>query len=199
MRELHAAWHENGGRHRRGHDAIAPADIRLARAQDSPQPEARDSLKLTMLLDPEARKAERLKYQQKVEAAEAAYAARHARPGTGDQRQAAPEQPRPQQAKPDHAPAEPRDKPVSRIDERTKPLDDQHADRRIPERSRLPKNDTAQMLGGYGIAIASVADAVNILPGRWDAVVAGFIGAAVATVAWANRRWKEQHGHRPED
>lgn len=198
MRELHAAWHEHGGRHRRGHDAIVSADSYLARVQDPPRHEAHDSLKLRMLLDPEARKAERLKYQQKVEATESAYAAKHAKPGSGDQRPAA-EQPRSQEAKPEHAPLETRDGPVSRIDERTKPLDGQHEDRRTPERSRLPKNETAQMLAGYGIAIASVADAVNIMPGRWDAVFAGFIGAAVATVAWANGRWKEQHGHRPED
>jgi hypothetical protein len=153
-----------------------------------------------MLLDPEARKAERLKYEQKVEAVPgtAEYAAKHAKPKPSDQPRT-PEQRKPQEPKPEHAPPETRDNPTSKIDERTKALEGQREDRRTPERSRLPKNDTAQMVAGYGIALASVADAVNILPGRWDAVLTGFLGAAVATVAWANRRWKEKHGHRPED
>jgi hypothetical protein len=43
------------------------------------------------------------------------------------------------------------------------------------------------------------ADALNVLPGKWDAVAASFLGAAVASVAWGNRRWKDRHGSRPED
>jgi hypothetical protein len=198
MRELHAAWHEHGGRHRRGHDAIGPADIRLARVHDSPTPEARDSPKLKMLLDPEARKAERLKYQQKVEATEAAYTAKHAKPGSGDRRQA-PEQPGPQEARPEPAPPETRDKPASRIAERRDPLESQREEQRKPERSRLPSNEMSQAVAGVGVALSSVADALNVLPGRWDAVAASFLGAMVAGVAWGNKRWRDRHGNRPED
>ena len=199
MRELHG-YH---GEHRRhAHDATAPADTHgkhaRDRAQDAPKHAPHDSPKFKILPNAESRKAEYFKYQQKVDAAEAEYAAKHAKPKPGDQPRT-PEQRKPQEPKPEHAPPETRDKPTSKIDERTKALEGQREDRRTPERSRLPKNDTAAMVAGYGIAFASVADAVNILPGKWDAVLAGFVGAAVATVAWANRRWKEKHGHRPED
>jgi hypothetical protein len=199
MRELHG-YH---GEHRRhAHDAAAPADTHgrhaRDRAHEAPKHASHDAPRFKILRDPEARKAEHLKYQQKVEAAEAEYAARHAKPKPGDQSRA-PERLKPQEAESEHSPPESRDKPASKIDERTKALESQREDRRTPERPRLPKNDTAQMVAGYSIAFASVADAVNILPGRWDAVLAGFLGAAVATVAWANRRWKEKHGHRPED
>ena len=187
MRELHG-WHERGGHARRARDAHAPADGHAARVHDGPGRAAHDSLKLRMLLDPEARKAARLDYQKKVDAAQAEYAARHAVGGA-----------RPPERRPERTPPETRDRPAGKIDQRTKELDGQQEDRRTPERSRLPRNDTAQMVAGYGIAIAAVADAVNILPGKWDAVLTGFVGAAVATVAWANRRWKEKHGHRPED
>jgi hypothetical protein len=193
MRELHG-YH--GEHHRHTHDAAT--DAPATRAYDGPKHAAHDSLKQWMLLDPEARKAEHFKYRQQVEAAEAEYAARHAKPKAENQARAS-EQLKPQDPKPEHVSPETRDKPASRIDERTKALEGQREDRRTPERSRLPRSDTAQMVAGYGIALASLADAVNILPGKWDAVLTGFLGAVVATVAWANRRWKEKHGHRPED
>jgi hypothetical protein len=175
MRELHG-YH---GEHRRhAHDATA--DAPATHAHDGPKHAAQDALKLKMVTDPAARVAEHLRHRKVVEA----YEAKHA---TG--------QLKPQEAKPEHAPPETRDKPASKIDERTKALEGQREDRRTPERSRLPKNDTAQMMAGYGIALASVADAVNILPGKWEAVLTGFLGAAVATVAWANRRWKDKHGN----
>jgi hypothetical protein len=162
MRELHAAWHEHGGRHRRGHDAIAPADIRLARAQDSPQPEARDS------------------------------------PGTGDQRQAAPEQPRPQQAKPDHAPAEPRDKPAERIASRDLSEGKEEARRQKPERSWLPSNETSQVVVALDGLFTTVNASCHILPGKVDGIAAAALGVVVAGVAWANKRWKDKYGDRPE-
>ena len=69
------------------------ADGRAVRAHDGSRHAARDSLKLRMLLDPEARKAARLDYQKKVDAAQAEYTARHARPKPdsrgGDQRRGA--------------------------------------------------------------------------------------------------------------
>lgn len=184
MRELHG-WHERGDHARHARDVHAPADGRATRAYDSSKHAAHDALKRMMLSDPEARKAEVSRYRKLVDAA---YGPKHA---AG--------QVKPQENQPEHAPPGARDRPADKIDQRTKELEGQQEDRRTPERSRLPRNDTAQMVAGYGIAIAAVADAVNILPGKWDAVLTGFAGAAVATVAWANRRWKEKHGHRPED
>lgn len=198
MRELHAAWHEHGGRHRRGHDAIAPVDAHVVRPHDTPKHEDRDSLKLKMLLDPEARKAARVKYEQKVEAVDADYVAKHTKPRASDQSQTT-EQLRPQEAKPEHALPETRDKPVSRIAERRDPLESQREERRRPERPRLPSNEISQVVAGVGVTLSSVADALNVLPGRWDAVAASFLGAVVAGVAWGNKRWKDRHGNRPED
>jgi hypothetical protein len=171
MRELHA-WPGDHGRHARD----ATADAHASHVPDSPR--------FRVLLDPEARKAEHLKYQKTVQEYEAKHAAG---------------QPKPQEAKPEQAPLETRDKPASKIAERSDPLESQREERRRPERSRLPANDTTQMVAGIGVALSSVADAFNVLPGRWDAVVASFLGAAVAGVAWGNRRWKDKHGNRPED
>jgi hypothetical protein len=195
MRELHG-WHADHGRHAR--DAHAPADNPVTRTRDSPKHAAQDALKLRMLLDPEARKAARLAYRQKVEAAEAGYAARHARPRPGDQARP-PGELKPGEPEPEHASAGARDRPASEIAARRKPLDWQREERRRPERPRLPANETTQMAAGIGVTLSSVADALNVLPGRWDAVAASFPGAAVAGVAWGNKRWKDRHGHRPED
>jgi len=171
MRELRD-WH--GDRHRHARDA--PADAPAKHAADSPQ--------LRVLRDPEVRKAEFFKYQKAVQEYEAKHAAGQLKP---------------QEAKPEHVPPETRDKPASKIAERTKPPERQEQKQRKPERSRLPGNDTTQMVAGIGIALSSVADALNVLPGKWDAVAASFLGAAVASVAWGNRRWKDKHGNRPED
>lgn len=195
MREL-LGYH---GEHRRhAGDAHALADNPATRAHDSSKHAAQDARKLRMLLDPEARKAARLAYQQKVEATEAEYAARHARPKPGEQSQAA-ERLRPKESEPDRTPLETRDVPASKIAGRWERPAEQEPKQRKPERSRLPKNDTAQLVAGYGVAIASLADAADLLPDRWDKVAASFVAAAVATVVWANRRWKDKHGHRPDD
>jgi len=171
MRELHA-WH--GDRHRHAPDA--PADAHPRHAADSPR--------FPVLRDSEVRRAEWAKQEKSVRE----YHARHA---AG--------QPKPQEAKPEHAPPETRDRPASKIAERSDPLESQREERRRPERSRLPANDTASMVAGIGVVLSSVADALNVLPGRWDAVAASFLGAVVASVAWGNRRWKDKHGSRPED
>ena len=109
------------------------------------------------------------------------------------------EQAKPKEEQLEHAPVETRDKHASKIAEQGEPLASQREKQRRPERSRLPANDTTQMVAGIGIALSSVADALNVLPGRWDAVAASFLGAAVASAAWGNRRWKDRHGSRPED
>lgn len=78
MQELHGRHEADRHPHRHAHDAVA--------ATDAPAARAHDSLKLKMLLDPEARKAEFLKYQKAV----GAYEARHAA-GQGKSQEAMPE------------------------------------------------------------------------------------------------------------
>jgi hypothetical protein len=171
MRELRD-WH--GDHHRHARDSAA--DAHTEHAADSPR--------FRVLRDSEVRKAEFFKLQKAVQEYEPKHAAAQLKP---------------QEAKPEHAPPETRDKPASKISERTKPPERQEQKQRKPERSRLPANDTTQVVAGIGIALSSVADALNVLPGKWDAVAASFLGAAVASVAWGNRRWKDKHGNRPED
>lgn len=151
----------------------AGADISVKRSHESP--------KLEVLRDPEVRIAKRLEYQKLVEA------------------RYAPEQLKPEPAKPENAPAETRDEPAGKIGERRESLADQANKRKTPERPRLPSNETAQLFVGVSIAASSVADAVNVLPGRWDAVATSALGAVAAGIAWGNKRWKDKHGHRPED
>src|SRR5689334_21641365 len=91
MRELRD-WH--GDHHRHGRDAAADAPGKHARDH------AHDPQKLEILRDPAARKAEFFRYQKIVQEYEAKHAAG---------------QPRPQEAKPEAAPPETRDKPASRI------------------------------------------------------------------------------------
>src|ERR1700758_1796760 len=129
MRELHA-W-RGDGRHVRDAAADAPA----TRPHDSP--------KLEVLRDPAVRISKQLEYRKIVEAYEAKHAAGQLKP---------------QEAKPEAASPESRDKPVSKIADGSKPVGWQREDRRNPERSWLPTNETAQMVAGIGIAFSSVAD-----------------------------------------
>jgi hypothetical protein len=170
MRELHA-WHGD-----RRHAPDAGAENSASPARDAPRHE--------VLRDPAARVARHLEYRSLVAEAEAAYTARHRRPG---------------EARAEHAPAEARDGVADKIGKRWEPLEDQKQKRKTPERSRLPSNETAQLAAGVSIAVSSVADAVNVLPGRWDAVAVSVLGAVAAGIAWGNKRWKDKHGHRPED
>lgn len=104
MRELHGRHEAERDPPRHAHNAVA--DTPGKHTHDSPKHAARDSPKLKMLLDPEARKAEHLRHRKTVEAYEAKHAAG---------------QPKPQEAKPEHAPPETRDKPASRIASRDLP------------------------------------------------------------------------------
>lgn len=181
MRELHG-WLGEHGRHVR--DAPAPADAHVRHPPDSPKHAAQDALKRRMVTDPAFRVAEQLRYRKAVEAYEAR--------DTAGQRKS-------NDARTEQATPEALDKPASDIAGRWEPVESQREKRPRPERSRLPTNETAQMMAGIGVALSSVADAINVLPGRWDAVGASFLGAAVAGVAWANKRWKDRNGNRPED
>src|ERR1700761_1780292 len=194
MRELHG-YH---GEHRRhAHDATPATDTPVTRAHDGPKHAAHDSLKQRMLLDPEARKAEHLKYRQKVETAEAEYAARHAKPKPGDQARA-PEQLKPQEEKPEHASPETRDKPTAKIAQRREPDEQQELKQAKSERSWLPRADIVKAISDIGMLGTAIAVALGDASARWDAVAAAGATAVVSNVAWANRLRKEKHGDRSE-
>lgn len=173
MRELDG-WH---GDRRRGPDA----------AVDGSAGHAPRTVLIEILRDPEVQRAKQLEYDKKVREAYARYAAEQLKV-----HEAKPEQP-------EHAPPENTDRPADKIAERRDRLESQEEERRRPERSRLPANETAQWALGIGVALSSLSDALNVLPAKWDAVAIGFLGAAVSGVAWGNKRWKDKHGNRPED
>ncbi len=81
----------------------------------------------------------------------------------------------------------------------TKSPERQEQKQEKPERSRLPRTDTVQMLSGNILAVATGAVALGLLPGSWEKVTAGIASAVIGNITWANRRWKERHGNRPED
>jgi hypothetical protein len=171
MRELHA-WH--GDRHRHARDAAA--DVHAKHAVDSPQ--------LRVLRDPEVRKAEFFKYQKTVQEYEAKHAAGQLKP---------------QEAKPEHALPETRDKPASRIASRDLPEHKEAAWKRKQERSWLPSNETSQIAVSLDALFTAVNASYHIVPGKVDGIAAAVVGVVVAGVAWANKRWKDKHhGDRPE-
>ena len=144
MRELDA-WHGD----RRHHAPDTAADTPATRAHDSPKHE--------ILRDPAVRIAKHLEYRKIAEAAQAEHAAGQLKPA---------------ETRPEHEPPETRDKPASKIAERREPPENQEQKQRRPERPWLPSNETTQVAAGVGIFVSSIAEAVNILPGRWDAVAA---------------------------
>lgn len=150
---------------------------------DNPVTRAREAPKHEVLRDSEARIAEHLKYRKTVEAAQARYAAEQ----------------QPERAKPGRERPETPDGFRAEIDERWESAGSQESKLRKPERSRLPSNETAQLVVGFSVVASSVAEAVNTTSGRWDAVATSAIGAAAAGIAWGNKRWKDKHGNRPED
>jgi len=178
MRELHA-WHGD-----RRHAPDAAADAPVARAHGAP--------KLEVLRDPAVRIAKALEYRKIVEAAEAKHAA---------------EQLKPKEARPDQAPREIRERStedretkaaLAEVDDRSTGLPAQAAKKRKPERSWLPSNETTQFAVSIGALGSTVSDALNIMPGKWDAAVASALAAVVTGVAWGNKRWKDRHGDRSQ-
>jgi hypothetical protein len=63
----------------------------------------------------------------------------------------------------------------------------------------LPSNEIAQFAFSLGVVTTTVADVLDIMPVKLDAVAASLLGAVVGSVAWANKRWKDKHADRPED
>jgi hypothetical protein len=193
MREVHGRHEARRDPHRHAHDALAATDAPAARPHDGPKHAAHDAPKFKMLLDPEARKAEHLRHRKTVQE----YEARHA---AG--------QPKPQETKPEHAPHEAREHAsndretrdsLAEVDERTTRLPVQSAKKEKPERSWLPRADMVRAVSDIGMLATSFAVAFGVASVKWDAVAASAVTAVVSNVAWANRRWKEKHGDRPED
>jgi hypothetical protein len=186
MHELHG-YH---GEHRRhAHDATAATDASGKHARDR----THDVPKFKVLLDPEARKAEHLRYRKAVDAA---YEPKHAA-----------DQLKPQEEKPEHAPPETCERPnadretraaLAEVDERTARLPDQAAKKQKPERPWLPRADMVKAISDIGMLGTAFAVALGDASARWDAVAAAAVTAIVSNVAWVNRRWKEKHGDRPE-
>jgi hypothetical protein len=178
MRELHG-WHEaKRDPHRHAHDAGADAPGKHARDH------AHDPRKLDMLRDSAARTAEFFRYQKAVQNYEAKHAAGH---------------PKPQEAKPEHAPPESRDKPASRIASRALPESKEVARKGKPERSWLPSNEIGQVAVSLDALFTTVNASYHVIPGKVDGIFAAALGVLVAGVAWANKRWKDKHhGDRPE-
>jgi hypothetical protein len=174
MRELHD-WHEakrDAPRHVR--DSVV--DVHPKHAADPPR--------FQVLRDAQVRIAETLRYRNAVQEYEAKHAAGHLKP---------------QEAKPEHAPPENRDKPTSKLAKKWDSPESQQEERRRPERSWLPRADAVKAISDFGILATTIAVALGDAAARWDAVAAGAATAVVSNVAWANRRWKEKHGDRPED
>jgi hypothetical protein len=180
MREVRG-YHGEHRRHAR--DAHTPADNPATRPHDAPKQAAHDSLKLKML-DPAARVAEQLRYRKVVDES---YKPNHAA-----------EQLRPQEAKPEQAPPETRDKPARRIASRDLPEHKQETRKRKPERSWLPSNETSQVVVSLDALFTVINASYHVVPGKVDAIGAAALGVVVAGVAWANKRWKDRHGNRPE-
>lgn len=174
MRELHD-WHE-ADRHPHRHARDAPTDVHAKHAADPPR--------FRVLSGPEERKAEFFKYQKIVQG----YEAKHAAGRLG-----------PQEAKPETAPPETRDKAASRIASRDLPESKEVARKQKPERSWLPSNEIGQVAVSLDALFTTVNASYHVIPGKVDGIFAAALGAVVAGVAWANKRWKDKHhGDRPE-
>lgn len=195
MRELHG-WHGDHGRHAR--DGHAAADHPVTRAHDGPKHAAHDSPKLRMLLDPDARKAERLKYQQKVEAAEADYVARHAKPTPGDQARL-PEQRKPQEPKPEHAPPETRDKPVTGIAKRRLEESAQAPDVAAREKPRFKEKALNFWTAASGLALTMAAEQFHLVPPGLASEISNAIEVAALGILWRQgERSENRDGNRPK-
>jgi hypothetical protein len=142
MRELHG-YH---GEHRRhAHDATAATDTPGKHARDR----AHDAPKFKVLLDPEARKAEHLRYRKAVEAA---YEPKH----IGDQL-------KPQEEKPEHGPPEARDKPAVGIARRRLEEPNQAGDVAAREKPRFRDKALNFWTAASGLALTMAAEQFHLM------------------------------------
>jgi hypothetical protein len=194
MRELHG-YH---GEHRRhAHDAAT--DAPATRAHDGPKHASHDSPKLRMLLDPEARKTERLKYQQKVEAAESEYAGKHAKPKLADQGRA-PEQFKSQEQKPRDAPPGTRDQPAPGIARRRLEEPNQAEDVAAREKPRFRDKALNFWTATSGLALTIGAEQFHLIPQGLASEISNAIGVAALGIIWRQgERTENRDGNRLKD
>jgi hypothetical protein len=170
MRELH-------DRHA-GDGPDAGVDAPARHARDAHQPRREEPF------DAAARLAYTLEYRQRVDAVYAAYDAKHARPREAHVA--------------DHVPAASADKPASRIADRELPEHKEAAWKRKPERSWLPSTEASQVAVSVDALFSVINASYHVIPGKIEGIAAAALGVVVAGVAWANKRWKDKHGDRPE-
>jgi hypothetical protein len=183
MRELRD-WHGHGEhRPRHAHDATADAPARHAR--DTPKHAAHDGLKLKMLLDPEFRKAEHLRYRKTVDAYEPKHAAGKLKP---------------QEAKPEQAPSETRDKPAAGIAKRRLEESNQVPDVAAKEKPRFKDKAVAFWAAASGWAVTTAADHLHVIPPGLASEIAGAIGVVALGILWRqSERTENRDGNRPKD
>ena len=176
MRELHG-WHGRDG----GDDGDSQPDEPHKRAREVPPP------RYEVVHDAAARRAYALEYRELSEAKDAAYRGRHARP-------------------PEAQNAGDRLHHVDRADQSAPRIADRDVDshreaerNRKPERSWLPSDKASQFIVSVDSLFTAVNAAYHIVPGKMDVIAAAAVGVVVSGIAWANERWKDKHGHRPED
>jgi hypothetical protein len=168
MREWHARHGRDGG----VQDLDMP--VTHARGQSrSPEP----------IRDSETRIREALEYRERVDAVYAAYKAGQLES---------------HETRAERVVAESAEKPASRIDSRAISEHKEEARRQKPERSWLPSNETTQVAVSVSTLFSIISNVYHIMPDKPDAIAAGALGVVLSGVAWANKRWKDKHGDRPE-
>jgi hypothetical protein len=164
------------GRHtRHGGDVGPDAFPRHARDGRQPRPE--------VVHDSAARRTSSLEYQRRVEAEFAAYHGRHAKsPDTSV----------------DRVPAPSADRPAGRIAERELPRDERAEKRGKPQRSWLPSNEATQVAVSVDALFSAVNNSYQVIPGKIEGIAAAGLVVVAAGIAWANKRWKDNHGDRSQ-
>lgn len=176
MRELHGS-HE--GRHRHAHDA----------AVDAPGKHARDhahSLRnFEMVSDPAARIAESLRLRKSVQEYEAKHAAAH---------------PKPQEAKPEHAPLETRDKPAAGIAKRRLDEAKQAPDAAAREKPRVKDKAIAFWTAVSGVALTAAAEQFHIMSPALASEISKAVEVVALGIIWRQSdRTENKDGNRPKD
>ena len=174
MREFHSRHARDGADARA--DAFRDPDASHQHASDAGHP------RHEALHDAATRKAESQAYQRRVEV----YHARHAKPPSASEVQA------------ERPPADLPDRPSSRIAARDMPEHKEAAGNRKRERPWLPSVEAGAIAVGVGNVYETVNAQYHFAPGRPDGIVVAVLGLLAAGAAWANKRWKDKNGDRPE-
>jgi hypothetical protein len=179
MRELQG-YH---GEHRRhAPDATAATDAPGRHARDR----AHDAPKFKVLLDPEARKAEHLRYRKAVEAA---YEPKHAA-----------DQLKPHETKPEHAPPDARDKPAAGIARRRLEESNQAGDVARREKPRFMDKALNFWTAASGFALTMAAEQFHLIPPGLASEISKAIEVAALGIIWRQgERTENRDGNRPKD